>query len=435
MNALPSATASWQMPVSRSCAQCRRLGQMRQLSSTASPAARPAKVQPQAGGSGPSTTAAADPAIIQKELTNLLTARDYSSYLAHYFYPRRLQRHYLALRAFNAELASIKESVSSEILGRIRIGWWRDAIRGCYQGRPPKHPVAIAINEAIWDEEVKANGGLVEDHFQRIIQAREDDLSTPLTPPRLEDMEAYAEATSSRLFYLSLNLLGVDSRPIDEVFSHLGKAAGLSLQLASIPFHAGFGGPNVQKIQGPPQEVGQGTAAASAGGAADSAATNSASTRSAARRLILPHEHLLKHKVVEEDVFRNGGQAKGLKDAVFDTATRANDYLITARTMIKEELGGKMPGRATGPLVAAVSGTRRASFHCTCDRLHLLLLTHALPSVTGTGPSPLPPRAARSARLRRLPPGAASVCPRPRPQDELGHVAREPTGHGVEQTD
>lgn len=54
-------------------------------------------------------------------------------------------------------------------------------------------------------------------------------------------------------------------------------------------------------------------------------------------------------------MFRKGPEAKGLRDAVFDTATRANDYLITARTLIKNEFGGKVPDAAVGPMLAAVS--------------------------------------------------------------------------------
>jgi NADH dehydrogenase [ubiquinone] 1 alpha subcomplex assembly factor 6 len=35
----------------------------------------------------------------------------------------------------------------------------------------------------------------------------------------------------------------------------------------------------------------------------------------------------------EEDIYRQGGNAPGLKDAVFEVATRASDHLITARSM------------------------------------------------------------------------------------------------------
>lgn len=70
---------------------------------------------------------------------------------------------------------------------------------------------------------------------------------------------------------------------------------------------------------------------------------------------MIPSEYLSKHQVVEEEVYRKGMEAKGFRDSVFDTATRANDYLITARTMIKEEFGGKIPQAVVGPLIGAVS--------------------------------------------------------------------------------
>ncbi len=42
---------------------------------------------------------------------------------------------------------------------------------------------------------------------------------------------------------------------------------------------------------------------------------------------------MAKTGVREEDIYRQGGNAPGLKDAVFEVATRASDHLITARTM------------------------------------------------------------------------------------------------------
>lgn len=80
----------------------------------------------------PASTSSTSTSTSSSQISTLVQLSDYSSYLAHYFYPRNLQPHYLAIRAFNSELASVKDSVSSEILGRIRIGWWRDAIAGAY---------------------------------------------------------------------------------------------------------------------------------------------------------------------------------------------------------------------------------------------------------------------------------------------------------------
>jgi NADH dehydrogenase [ubiquinone] 1 alpha subcomplex assembly factor 6 len=48
--------------------------------------------------------------------------------------------------------------------------------------------------------------------------------------------------------------------------------------------------------------------------------------------------------VIEEEVFRKGAEAAGLKDAVFEVATRASDHLITARQMLKNLRDGQDVG-------------------------------------------------------------------------------------------
>ena len=162
------------------------------------------------------------------------------------------------------------------------------------------------------------------DHFLRIIEVREADLADDFQAPTLASLESYAESTSSRLQYLSLNLLGVRSDAIDELFSHLGKVAGLSLAISSIPYHSH-----------PPPHMRN-------------------SITKGARKLVLPREFVHEYNVVEEDVFRNGPNAKGFRDAVFALATRANDYLITARKIVNEEFGGKLPQAVVSPLVGVV---------------------------------------------------------------------------------
>lgn len=102
------------------------------------PVAQPAT--PNTTGSGPTNKNSVSTESVSLSAT--VQARDYPAYLSHYFFPRHLQRHFLALRAFNIELAGIKENVSSEILGRIRIGWWRDAIKACYNVGPLASPLA-----------------------------------------------------------------------------------------------------------------------------------------------------------------------------------------------------------------------------------------------------------------------------------------------------
>jgi NADH dehydrogenase [ubiquinone] 1 alpha subcomplex assembly factor 6 len=72
--------------------------------------------------------------------------------------------------------------------------------------------------------------------------------------------------------------------------------------------------------------------------------------------MIIPAEVTAKHGVVQEEVFRKGGLANGIDNAVFEFATLANDHLLTARSMLKEvEQGGKIPLRAMPIFLAGVS--------------------------------------------------------------------------------
>lgn len=298
----------------------------RQALSTSTTAAQPPNASTPPRTAAPASTQLSPLQSPHSYLLDEVAKRDHPSYLAHHFYPRPLQTHFLAIRAFNVEIAGLKDAVSNELLGRMRMGWWRDAVRGAYDNRPAKHPVVLALRDAFHDPGRRGNaaGGLMLDHFLRMIDAREADLADDFQVPTLEELEAYAESTSSRLLYLSLNLLGVRSDAVDELFSHLGKVAGLSTAISSIPYHTH-----------PPPHMRN-------------------SITKGARKLVLPREFVLEHGVVEEDVFRNGPEAKGFRDAVFALATRANDYLITARKIVNDEFAGKVPTAVVPPLVGVV---------------------------------------------------------------------------------
>lgn len=278
-------------------------------------------------------------------LIDTVRMRDYAGYLSHVAYPQRLQPHFWALRAFHIELASIKDNVSNELVGRVRMQWWRDAIESVYANRPPKHPITIGLRDAVFDPVVEKHGSLVKDHFLRIIDARESDLADSLSSPTLEELEMYAEATSSRMYYLLLNLQGISEQPVDELFSHLGKAMGLSILVSSLPHHT-----HPPPIPKSPLSGG--------GGAGLSRYAPQAGGTPRTSTLPLPLEYTMEAGVSQEDVFRNGPNAHGLKDAVFATATRANDYLITARTLIRDKLGGQVPAQAVAPMLLVVQ-TRR----------------------------------------------------------------------------
>lgn len=99
---------------------------------------------------------------------------DYESWLLSPFYPKDLRDDYFALKAFQVELAMIQDHVSNASLGRMRMQFWREAIKDTAQGRPPEHPIALALSSTFERVHLPAY------HFLRIIDARVSLGSSPL---------------------------------------------------------------------------------------------------------------------------------------------------------------------------------------------------------------------------------------------------------------
>lgn len=156
----------------------------------------------------------------------------------------------------------------------------------------------------------------------RLIDTREKYLSNR-PYHNMEAMESYAENTYSTLLYLTLQALPMASLTADHVASHIGKASGIAAVLRGLPLTAFPGPQNTHSNQGQfPGDVG--------------------ATRHGA--VMLPLDIMAEAGVREEDVLRNGSNADGLSDAVFQVATRANDHLITARQMLDNVRAGQDAG-------------------------------------------------------------------------------------------
>lgn len=69
----------------------------------------------------------------------------------------------------------------------------------------------------------------------------------------------------------------------------------------------------------------------------------------------IPADIAAKHGIVEEDVLRNGSNAKGLKDGLWDIGTRGMDELITARRELKGSGGKVDPGNVMPLFLSVVS--------------------------------------------------------------------------------
>lgn len=70
---------------------------------------------------------------VNRVTSDLVRRRDHASFLAAFFYPAHVRDQYLSLRAFNLELASISEEVSSRSAGFLRLQWWRQALASSFE--------------------------------------------------------------------------------------------------------------------------------------------------------------------------------------------------------------------------------------------------------------------------------------------------------------
>lgn len=135
----------------------------------------------------------------------------------------------------------------------------------------------------------------------------------------LEALESYAENTYSTLLYLTLANMPLHSITADHVASHIGKATGIVAVLRGLPLIAFPPPPNTHSNN----SAFNGQLGGNVGGGGRQGA------------VMLPLDIMAETGVKEEDVYRLGAKAPGLKDAVFKVATRANDHLITVQEMLR----------------------------------------------------------------------------------------------------
>ena len=159
--------------------------------------------------------------------------RDHDRYVAALFAPAGRREDLFALYAFNLEIAKTAEVVSEDLLGRMRLQWWRECLDEVYAGQPRRHVVVEPLAAAVHRH------GLGRAHFDRLIDAREDDLAAE-PPGDLAALEDYAEGTSASLVHLALQILGVpaDSGVANEAGRRLGLAWALTGLARAVPFHA-----------------------------------------------------------------------------------------------------------------------------------------------------------------------------------------------------
>lgn len=173
---------------------------------------------------------------------------DYDSYLAGLLMPRELRPHFFALRAFNAEVAQVKDQTKGNPLtARMRFQWWRELLEEAFSSplSPSSlssskldHPVAAALVFTARHHSSSSSPPLRRRWLERLLESRQADASSSQPPASLSALETYCEQSCSSALYLILDLMNVQQDAADRLASHVGVAAGLVTSLRSIPFLA-----------------------------------------------------------------------------------------------------------------------------------------------------------------------------------------------------
>ena len=210
----------------------------------------------------------------------------------------------------------------------MRYQFWQDNINRALSLSPPKEAICILIYAALVDLQTRSDGAakFSRSWFTRLISAREH-YSDGRPYTTLEALEKYAENTYSTLLYLTLQSLPLASITADHIASHVGKAMGITAVLRGLPLLAFPPSPKHHSVN-------------------PSSADMPGMQRGRQGSVALPLDVMGRVGVRDEDVLRRGADAPGLKDAVFEVATRASDHLITARQMVTNVRQGKDVGHA-----------------------------------------------------------------------------------------
>lgn len=173
-------------------------------------------------------SAAAPPADAAAFCADLVRNHDFARYAATLFVPAAERRALLALYAFNAEIARIRDQVSQPLPGEIRLQWWTDMLSGHAHGGAEGNPVAAELLLAIRDF------GLPVAPLSRLVEEHQFDLyNDPM--PTMAALEGYLTDTCSALFALAAQIAAPVSAAIDHAARHAGLAHGLVQVIASLP--------------------------------------------------------------------------------------------------------------------------------------------------------------------------------------------------------
>ena len=143
-----------------------------------------------------------------------------SFYYSFLFLPKPRREAITALYAFCREVDDIADECTDINLARVKLAWWREEIANLYQGHP-QHPVTLALQPGIKDF------GLVEEHFQEIIEGMEMDLDYNRYPD-FKSLQLYCYKVASVVGLMSASIFGYTDRKTLKYAHDLGMAFQLT---------------------------------------------------------------------------------------------------------------------------------------------------------------------------------------------------------------
>ncbi|WP_292235683.1 phytoene/squalene synthase family protein [Mesorhizobium sp.] len=157
-------------------------------------------------------------------------AADHDRYLSALYAPADKRDALLALYAFNAEIAGVRDRIHEPLPGEVRLQWWRDVIAS-EDGADTGHPTADALKATI-----TANR-LPKAAFENMLDARTFDLYDDPMPSRT-DLEGYCGETAAALIQLVAMALDPIAAPgFAEFAGRAGCAQAITGLLLLLPLH------------------------------------------------------------------------------------------------------------------------------------------------------------------------------------------------------
>lgn len=160
-----------------------------------------------------------------------LQETDRDRYLASLLTPGDRRAAVVALYAYNAEIARVRDVVREPLPGEVRLQYWRDLLQGAAHGETSGNPVAAELLRAVetWRLPVPP---LVSMADARIFDLYDDPMETTAM------FEGYAGETAAALIQLASLVLDAEaSEGVAEIAGHAGVALAVAGAILLMPIH------------------------------------------------------------------------------------------------------------------------------------------------------------------------------------------------------